>query len=30
MKVKIIINVYLTYKNKNYEDNNNNLYLLNS
>jgi len=28
--VKVIINVYLTHKNKNYEDNNNNLYLLNS
>ena len=30
MKVKIIIKVYLTHKNKNYEDNNNNFYLLNS
>jgi len=26
----MIINVYLINKNKNYEDNNNNLYLLNS
>jgi len=30
MRVKVIINVYLTHKNKNYEDNKNNLYLLNS
>jgi len=30
MRVKVIINVYLTPKNKNYEDNNNNLYLSNS
>jgi len=30
MRVKVIINVYLTHKNQNYEDNNNNLYLLNS
>jgi len=30
MRVKVIINVYLTDKNKNYEDNNNNLYWLNS
>jgi len=30
MRVKVIINVYLTHKNKNYEYNNNNLYLLNS
>jgi len=30
MRVKVIINVYLTHKNKNYEDKTNNLYLLNS
>jgi len=30
MSVKVIINIYLTHKNKNYEDNNNNIYLLNS
>ena len=30
MRIKVIINVYLSHKNKNYEDNNNNLYLLNS
>ena len=30
MRVKVIINVYLTHKNKNYEDNNNSLYVLNS
>jgi len=30
MRVKVIINIYLTPKNKNYEDNNNNLYLLNN
>jgi len=30
MRVKVIINVYLTHKNKNYENNNTNLYLLNS
>jgi len=30
MRIKVIIDAYLTDKNKNYEDNNNNLYLLNS